>query len=262
LPSSVPYLIAFEKHELMRIPRSQKSWWKRSSTWLFISDVVVAVAVAGIGGTSAFRFWREGARGVAGVVAGGGVVALVFTGLRAAIQFKERARGESTYDLAGCLQTLRGTLEAARPDAGEPGLRVTLFVPVESAARLEQVCDYACGDQARCKNTAGRKVPSNTGVIGRAYQTNKTAVAKRVSDDPEAHIDDLVKNWGFSSKAARAVDPTVRAWMAVPLSTPERGVEAILYADAQHRDFFTDDRQQLVLGGCAGIALFARQRYT
>jgi hypothetical protein len=217
--------------------------------------------VSVISATSAFRFWREGSRGLASVVASGGAIALVFTGVRAAIQFKERARGESTYDLAGCLQTLRGALEAARPDTGDAGLRVTLFVPVEKAGRLEQVCDYAGSDPARCGNTAGRKVPSNTGVIGRAYQTGKMAVAKRVSDDPAAHIDDLVKNWGFSSKAARAVDPTVRAWMAVPLSTPERGVEVILYADAQQRDFFTDDRQQLVLGGCAGIALFARQRY-
>jgi hypothetical protein len=246
----------------MRIPRSQKSPWKRPSTWLFICDIVIAAAVAAVGSTSAFRFWREGARGLAWLVGGAGVVALVFTGMRAALQYRERARGESTYDLAGCLQTLRGTLEAARPDTGDPGLRLTLFVPVDKAGRLEQVCDYAGSDQARCRNTAGRLVPSNTGVIGRAFQTNSIAVAKRVSDDPQVHIDDLVRNWGFSSNAARAVDPTVRAWMAVPLSTPERGVEAILYADAQHRDFFTDDRQQLVLGGCAGIALFSRQRYT
>ena len=142
-----------------------------------------------------------------------------------------------------------------------PDSRVTLLFWWRKRGAWSKFCDYAGSDPARCENTVGRTVPSNTGVIGRACQTSKMAVAKRVSDHPAAHIDDLVKNWGFSSKAARAVDPTLRAWMAMPLSTPERGVEVVLCADAQQRDFFTDDRQQVVLGGCAGIALFARQRY-
>jgi hypothetical protein len=47
----------------------------------------------------------------------------------------------------------------------------------------------------------------------------------------------------------------------VPLTTPERGVEAVVYIDARKREFFTDNRQLLVLGGCGGIALFVRQRY-
>ena len=92
----------------MRIPRSHKSWWKRPSTWLFISDVFIAVAVAGISATSGVsllargfavglrRLWRAGEQSRWSLPAS------------AAIQFKEGAKGESTDDLAGCLQTLRG----------------------------------------------------------------------------------------------------------------------------------------------------------
>lgn len=85
---------------------------------------------------------------------------------------------------------------------------------------------------------------------------------RRLDGDAEAHISDLVTNWGFSTDRARRVDPTVQSWMAVPLQTPEAGVEAVVFLDAQKREFFTENRQLLVLGACGGLALFVRQRYT
>jgi hypothetical protein len=243
----------------MAIPRHEKAVWNKQTFWLFVGDIGSGIGVAIIGATTVLRLWAEGRTTLAGLSAFGAVAVLAFTGLRAVLQYRDRARNESPHDLTGCLQTLRGALEAS--DDGRPGLRITLFVPVNSGTNLEQVCDYACSDHARCRGTAGRTVASTTGVIGRAFQTENCVVAQRVSDDPEEHIRDLVNNWGFSVHSARRVDPTVRAWMAVLLRTPERGVEAIVYSDAQSRDFFNEPRQALVLGGCAGLALFVRQRY-
>jgi hypothetical protein len=245
----------------MGIPRSRRPAWKRTTTWLLICDVAVAIGAALFGITTVLRYWAEGQRrpAIATAVAAGAV--LIFTAVRAVLQYVERSRKESTHDLLGCLQTLRGTLEASAPEIADAGLRVTLFVPVHGGSELEQACDYTCRDRARRKDTAGRRVASTAGAIGRAFQTGNYAVAQRVTEDPGEHIADLIASWGFSAEAARRVDPTVRASMAVPLTTPERGVEAIVYVDARVGDFFTESRQMLVLGGCGAIALFAQQRY-
>jgi hypothetical protein len=246
----------------MAIPTTAKQWYLRSPSWLLICDVAIALAVAVAGFITALRLWDEQQKGLAIAAGAGALVILVFTGIRATLQYRERATRESPHDLLGCLHTLRGMLEASSEEPGlETGLRITVWVPVDSGNQLEQACDYACADHSRCKGTATRRMAATVGVIGRAYQTGKYAIAKRVSDDPEAHVEDLIQNWGFSSDRARRVDPTVRAWMAVPLTTPERGVEAIVYVDARKREFFTENRQLLVLGGCGGLALFVRQRY-
>jgi hypothetical protein len=52
------------------------------------------------------------------------------------------------------------------------------------------------------------------------------------------------------------------AWMALPIYDTERQrVEAVLFLDANQRDFFTPERQELVLAGLSGIAVFVGKRY-
>jgi hypothetical protein len=245
----------------MAFPRPHRSFWKKASSWVLISEIGIAIGIAVAGLATASRYYADGRGGLAAVVTGAAASVFVLTAVRGVLQHREREKKQSPYDLAGCLETLRGVLEASVDGDSDPGIRITVFAPEDDGHSLEQLCDYACGDPTRSRRTAARKLPSTAGVIGRAYQTRRYAVAQRVSDNPEQHVADLVQAWGFSHEAARRVDPTVRAWMAVPLMTPELGIEGIVYVDAQDGGFFTDLAQRLVLGACTGIALYSRQRY-
>jgi hypothetical protein len=51
------------------------------------------------------------------------------------------------------------------------------------------------------------------------------------------------------------------AWMASPL-VEGGSVEAILYLEVNQRDFFTAERQEIVLAATRGIAVFVRRRYS
>lgn len=246
----------------MAIPRAERRLFRQPHTWVWVAELVIASGAGVVGASTMSRYAADGLHGHAWAVGTASVIVLVFQFVKSGVQFGLARRSRSLHQLVGCLETMKGVLEASAAGAPDAGLRVTVYLPIENGNTLEQVCDYVATDTFRRRDTAGRNLPATAGVVGRAYQTGKIAIANRIDGDADAHIDDLVKNWGFSKARARRIDPTVAAWMAVPLQTPENGVEAVVFLDAQRRGFFTDNRQLLVLGGCGGLALFVRQRYT
>ncbi len=126
---------------------------------------------------------------------------------------------------------------------------------------LEQVTEYI-GDKPK-RGRIGRQYPANAGIIGKAYRERDVFVGRRVNDDYDAYIQELVKDWNYTEERARLLNPGAMEWMAVPFYDAERQrVDAVLYLDANERHFFSSERQEIVLSAVSGIAVFIGRRYS
>jgi hypothetical protein len=176
------------------------------------------------------------------------------TGVRWVFTLVAARKKESTHELAGCLYTLHGVL--APPDGTK--LRLAVHVPVGET--LEQVTEYV-GDTPK-PGRVGRQFPANAGIIGKALREKDVFVARRVNDDYDAYVKELVTEWNYTEETARRLNPGAMAWMAVPFHDPARQkVDAVLFLEANKREFFTNERQELVLAAVSGMAIFVGQRY-
>lgn len=189
---------------------------------------------------------------------------LAITIAKNAVTLREAKQKTSTHELEGCLLTL---LTALDPGAlSTPGrIRLAVHAPGETRETLEQITQYI-GDRPKT-GRVGRHFPANAGIIGKAFresgQEQTAFVAQRVNDDYEAYINELVRDWNYTRPRAEKLNPAVRAWMAVSFPDPDtRDVGAVLYLDSTDRDFFTPDRQELVMRASRGIAVFIGRRYT
>ncbi len=73
----------------------------------------------------------------------------------------------------------------------------------------------------------------------------------------------MIRDWNYTEERARKLNPGVMEWMAVPFYDGDNDtVIAVLYLDANQRDFFTQERQELVLSAVRGIAVFIGKRYS
>lgn len=184
----------------------------------------------------------------------GTVGVLGFTAIKQAVGLNVARRKDSTHELEGCLHTLRAVL--APPHSR---LRLAIHVPVGDM--LEQVTEYI-GDKPK-RGRIGRQYPANAGIIGKAYRERDVFVGRRVNDDYDAYIQELVKDWNYTEERARLLNPGAMEWMAVPFYDAERQrVDAVLYLDANERHFFSSERQEIVLSAVSGIAVFIGRRYS
>jgi putative methionine-R-sulfoxide reductase with GAF domain len=133
---------------------------------------------------------------------------------------------------------------------------LAIHVPVGET--LEQVTEYV-GDKPK-PGRIGRRFPANAGIIGKAFREKEVFVGRRINDDYEAYVREMVREWNYTEERARHLEPGVMEWMAVPFIEGDR-LNAILYVDATQRGFFTQDRQELVLAAQRGIAVFVGKRY-
>jgi hypothetical protein len=160
--------------------------------------------------------------------------------------------------LEGCLYALHAVLT---PEWGDGTLRIAFHVAVQRGAQLEQVTEYVGAPPKAGR--IGRRFPSNAGIIGAAYKDNENYVGQRDNDDPAAFVAELIQVWGYSKELAPLLNRSVYSWMAVPFNDPERQeVQGVLYLDSTDREFFTDERQELILQSVSGIARFIGKRYT
>ena len=236
----------------MPIPAAPTGWrWALGQPSTY--GILIAAFAAPIGISSAINFVSQGRAWLALMVATGTVGVLAFTVIQHIVGLKAARKKNSIHELEGCLNTLHAVL---RPPS-TCRLRIALHRPVSDA--LEQFTEYI-GDRPKA-GRVGRRFPNNAGIIGKAYREGDTFVAKRVNDDYEAYVRELITDWNFTEERARMINPGAMAWMASPLV--EGGtVEAILYLDVNQRDFFTTERQEIVLAAIRGIAVFVRRRYS
>jgi hypothetical protein len=237
----------------MPIPRPP-----RGARWLLaqagVYDLLIALFACAIGFTSAWNYASQGRRLSAVLVGLGTVGVLCFSAAKQLLGLAAAWKKDSTHELEGCLHTLHAVLapETCR-------LRLAIHVPI--GEMLEQVTEYI-GDRPK-PGRIGRLFPANAGIIGKAFREKEVFIARRVNDDYESYVQELVKDWNFIEERARRLNPGAMAWMAVPFyDTEHQRVEAVLFLDANDRDFFTPERQELVLAAVSGIAVFIGKRYT
>jgi hypothetical protein len=238
----------------MAIPRPQKGIrWLIAQTATY--DIVIALFASAVGFSSAVNYASQGRRWLAAAVVLGTIGVLSFTAVKQGVGLAAARKKDSTHELEGCLFTLHAVL------APQAGCRLRLAIHVPVVETLEQVTEYI-GDKPR-QGRVGRQFPMNAGIIGKAYREKEVFVGRRVNDDYEAYVQELVRDWNYTEERARLVNPGVMEWMAVPFYDSDRQrVQAVLFLDATQKGFFTAERQELVLAAVSGIAVFIGKRYT
>jgi len=237
----------------MPIPRPAKGLrWLFSQTATY--DILVAVFAAAIGFSGADSYYSQGRIRLAGIVGLATVGVVFFSVLKQVVTLSAARMRISTHELEGCLYTLRAVLA---PGA-DVRLRLAVHVPV--GEHFEQVTEYI-GDVPR-PGRVGRLSPINAGIIGKAYRDKGVFVGRRVSDDYERYVQELISDWNYPEERARRLNPGAMEWMALPIYDADRQrVEAVLFLETSQRDFFSPERQELVLAALSGIAVYIGKRY-
>jgi len=236
----------------MPIPAPPQGWrWVLGQTGTY--GILIALSASAIGVSAALNFWNQGRVSLAALVSLGTVGVLLFTVVQHLVGLAAARKKDSMHELEGCLYTLHAVLRP--PDQCK--LRLAVHRPVRDA--LEQVTEYI-GDTPK-PGRIGRRFPPNAGIIGKAFREKETFVARRVNDDYEAYVRELVSDWNYTEERARLLNPGAMEWMATPLVEGGK-VEAVLFLDVNQRAFFTVERQEDVLAATRGIAVFVGRRYS
>ncbi|HXD16022.1 MAG TPA: GAF domain-containing protein [Vicinamibacterales bacterium] len=236
----------------MAIPRPP-----RGLRWIFSQtssyDIAIALFASVAGLSAAWTSWSQNRPLPASLALAGTLGVLIFSVIKQAVSLAAARKRQSTHELEGCLHTLHEVLAP-----GTCKVRLAIHVPVNGD--LEQVTEYV-GDPPKT-GQVGRRFPANAGIIGKALRENRVFIARRVNDEYEAYVRELITAWSYTDQQARLLNPGAMAWMAAPIYDRQGRSDAILYLDANQRDFFTPERQELVLAAIRGIAVFVGKRYT
>lgn len=246
------------------LPGYIKGWRKFIRVGVAYDFVLTPLAVVGACITSYGFFWNgQPVRGWITLIVA--VVVTLLGILKAVVSFSEHSRKKSTHELEGCLHTLHALLtESIDENEADPSLRLTIHKPIDKGQRLEQVVGYVGASRSR-PGSVGRTFPAQSGVIGVAFREKKFVTANRSNDDYETYVRELKEKWGYIEDDARALNPSSKSWMAVPLvetDENETTVHGIVYLDSTDPDFFTPERQVYVNAACSGIARFVKRRYS
>jgi hypothetical protein len=244
------------------IPGKQSFREAAFETAAFYDMLLAPIAIVASAVAAYDFFWNE--RLIRGfLLTAASLLALTLSLAKAFVTLRSQRPTRSPHELSGCLEVVYALLTAAASST-PPVIRLTVYRPVESGGKLEQVVDYV-GNGQPDPSRVGRRFSVNVGAIGAAFREERVIVADRVNDNPEAFIAELVQDWGYSVRDARRASLGVFAWTALPLidtdGAGERTVRGIVYIDASESGFFTDDRMRLLTDACSGIALFVKRRY-
>jgi len=237
----------------MPIPRPP-----RGVRWLLAQagpyDILIVLLASFVGLSAAWNYYSQENPLLALLVGFGTIGVVCFTVVKQVIWLAAARKKDSTHELEGCLYTLHAVLAPASTCR----LRLAIHVPVGEA--LEQVTEYI-GDHPKV-GRIGRQFPANAGIIGKAFREKDVFIGRRVNNDYESYVKELVKEWNYTEERARRLNPGAMEWMAVPFyDTDRQRVQAVLYLDVNNRDFFTPARQEIVLAAVSGIAIFIGKRY-
>lgn len=189
-------------------------------------------------------------------------VASVLKVVHARSQDAEVAQKDSHDGLAAAVRVLHAVVakNTCIGDECNGVLRITIHrvvPPLDRPEGLEQLIPYIGGDGG----DAYRRFPVQSGIAGRVAREKTPYVYSRQTEDHEAFISVLIREWGFTEHHARTLKPDRRSWMAVPIFSTNNVVVAIVYLDSNRAELFDDGVKALVLSSCAGIASYVSERY-
>ena len=174
------------------------------------------------------------------------------------LKWQEKSQQQSPNQLEGCLHTLHSIMESSWEKENDPYLRVTLHIPIENGEKLQQLIDYIGDDRAG--KTGGRTFRASCGITREAINTKGLAVASRKSEDYSLYLQELVNNQHYTLEEAKKLNPATMSWAAIALFDDKK-LQAVVYCDSTVREFFTEDRQKVLLYASKGIARFIQKKY-
>ncbi|HEX5870682.1 MAG TPA: hypothetical protein VFY65_09715 [Longimicrobium sp.] len=193
------------------------------------------------------------------------VLASLVKVLYAAVQDRERKRGEDYDGLRGALWVLYETVRRAAgvEVVGDGTLRVTIHRVVppskkgRAAEQLEQLLPYIGGKGG----PADRTFSIYSGVIGKAAREKVVVATFRKSAEYREFVKELIRDWAYTEETACGLTPDRCAWMAVPIVSVDLGTMAVVYLDSSIPDFFTADLRELIANCCDGVAAYTVEAY-
>jgi hypothetical protein len=240
----------------------KKRWYKRDCGFELVTALATS-ASAFVCAAIVFRSKGEASAFFVAIVSAGAAITL---GTWRALRTKKK---EDRYEpiieppsIVGWAHTLHHCLcrEGGITDPATGQLRVVVHrVEYEKDQRtpkyLEQVISYVGGKGG----PVGRKTPPRTGIIGKAVRTGKPWKLKRESQDVKDFVDLLVSDWGFYWEEATSISATRWSFAAFPFSSRLNGpIIGVVFADAEHPDFFTDDVMNIIYDNTSGLTEMIR----
>ncbi|TWU12836.1 hypothetical protein CA54_16620 [Symmachiella macrocystis] len=223
-----------------------------TSSLTYDIPITVGATVAAIAGAS--KLWKDERISAYWLIAAA-VVVFVSTISKHIAKHVTEEEKHSIHPLEGCLETLRAVLLG---DDVDENIELRLCIHRIEKKELVQLTEY-CG--TNCSNKVGRRISVRAGITGKAIRTGQFQVSNRKEVDQRAHLDDMVKNFGFSRSEAERMKPDRESWAAMPIGDP---VEAVLFLDTRSRGFFgnsNSNRRKAIMSASMGIAEFTRRRY-
>lgn len=245
----------------MSIPRVRHWAWRILTAGQFY-DGLIAIFAATAGVVASQKLVVDGWRVAGWLVATSAFGVCTLSILRAIVTYRQQTKRESLHELEGCLMTIHAILvqDVSLDRQQETGLRLTVHVAI-AEHQLQQVLHYV-GDE-RGGYTAGRVFPMESGIAGYVYRTREPFAARRIEQEYEGYVRELIREWNYIERRARKLNPATQAWMAVPLvASPGAKILGVLYLDSTDRDYFTAARHRLITNAAAGVARFATRRYS
>jgi hypothetical protein len=123
--------------------------------------------------------------------------------------------------------------------------------------QLEQLLPYMGGPGS----PPGRRFSIRSGIIGKAAREKSFVAAVRQNADHEAFVRELITHWAYPEHEARTLSPDRRAWMAVPIVSPNGVTYAVVYLDSREPAFFSQHVKDTVLTCCAGLTTYVLEVY-
>jgi hypothetical protein len=145
-----------------------------------------------------------------------------------------------------------------RPDA----FRVCVYRVMASAstgqpAVLERATGYAVARRGR-RGRIGDRISAAVGIVGLAYRTGQSQVARRESTDLEAFYTEMIQEWGFDEADVRSLNASRWSYLACPIQGDDGRVGMVLFIDSGLPNCFNDEVVEDFVGPtCAAITSIA-----
>lgn len=167
-----------------------------------------------------------------------GVVELV----SAVVTAQSEISVERPDDIEAAL-TVAHSMLAKQDEWSSDQIRLTLHVRTKRGTYC-QVTPYI-GEPQREACKIRREYQIGAGIVGLCFRTGKIQVACRQGENGDDYRRELVSKWGFTPEEASKRKHDTASWLAWPLSDKGK-VDAVVYADATHGDFFDDNRLRVI----------------
>lgn len=238
---------------------SRRSWWRTKKAETISSGLLaLGVSICSLWGALS----KDGftSPNVASLILSFCLVAhLIYRFFVAAADDRDHPTASSPDDLLAVMHVLYERVRRAHNGALRPE-RFRMTLHRVDGEELEHLVDYVGGIPSS-NGKPGRRFNRRSGMIGRAAISGNPVVAERVSEDPEAFIEEMAATWHIPREEAIQLKHDRKSWMAVPIKNKQGSVIAVIFADSNDKNFFDDTMKKSMIECAEDVRVFVDARY-